>query len=156
MKKLLIALILAALIPMNAQAKINPPKEYEDAAIKVAHEQCLFPEWYLVKAYKESKFNKNAVGDDGESLGCCQIQPRWIQDKLKEHGYTEKDLFKIEVAFIIAGEIFLEHLDKYKYPDLAEMKYNGQPNAVELFEQGIISQYAQDMKDGIAELQRGQ
>ena len=76
----------------------------------------------LVKAIieVESGGNANAVGDDGNSLGLMQIQPRYHAQRLKEG----ESLLDPKVNVRIGCEILSEIMDKYGTLDEALTVYN--------------------------------
>lgn len=60
------------------------------------------------------------VGDDGESVGLFQIQPKWHSQRLKEG----ESLLDPEVNTRIACEILTELMDKYGTLDEVLTAYN--------------------------------
>ena len=158
MKKIIATLLIMSIFsqPMTAQAKDEIPKDIWNAAKEVGYEQCMPPEWYIATGERESGLNPRAIGDNGKAFGICQVQYRWVQDILDEYGYTPEDLFNTKKCFRVAGRIFTDHLDKYRYTDLCELKYNGVSDAEYRFETGILSDYVKWKKNRINELQRGQ
>lgn len=76
----------------------------------------------LIKAIieVESGGDANAVGDDGNSLGLMQIQPKWHAQRLKDG----ESLLDPEVNTRIACEILTELMDKYATFDEVLTAYN--------------------------------
>lgn len=68
----------------------------------------------------ESGGNANAVGDNGNSLGLMQIQPKWHAQRLKEG----ESLLDPKVNVRIGCEILSEIMDKYGTLDEALTVYN--------------------------------
>ena len=68
----------------------------------------------------ESGEQPNMVGDDGESIGLFQIQPKWHSQRLKEG----ESLLDPEVNTRIACEILTELMDKYGTLDEVLTAYN--------------------------------
>lgn len=62
--------------------------ETQKNMINIIESYSLEPELIFSIAYVESRFNPLDVGDNGNSLGMYQIQPKW-------HPYTEQQLFDI-------------------------------------------------------------
>lgn len=46
--------------------------------------------WAIAK--KESQFNSDAVGDEGDSIGMMQIQTKWHQERMEDLGVEKADL----------------------------------------------------------------
>lgn len=67
----------------------------------------------LVKAIiqVESKGNAGAVGDNGESFGLMQIQPRWHSDRMERLGVT--DLLDARQNVKVGVDILSELLEEY-------------------------------------------
>lgn len=76
----------------------------------------------LVKAIieVESGGNTNAIGDDGNSLGLMQIQPRYHAQRLKEG----ESLLDPKVNVRVGCEILSEIMDKYGTLEEALTVYN--------------------------------
>ena len=62
---------------------------------------------------RESDFDASDIGDNGNSLGLMQIQPKWHLEKMIQMGYT--DLFdpiqNVKVGISILGELKLQYND---------------------------------------------
>ena len=68
----------------------------------------------------ESGEKPGIVGDDGESVGLFQIQPKWHMQRLKEG----ESLLDPEVNTRVACEILTELMDKYATLDEVLTAYN--------------------------------
>lgn len=68
----------------------------------------------------ESGEQPGIVGDDGESIGLFQIQPKWHAQRLKEG----ESLLDPEVNTRVACEILTELMDKYATLDEVLTAYN--------------------------------
>ena len=62
-------------------------------------------------AYMESRYQANAVGDKGNSLGLLQIQPRWNEARMEKLGCT--DLLDPYQNVTVAVDILAEMLEHY-------------------------------------------
>lgn len=62
-------------------------------------------------AYMESRYQADAVGDKGNSLGLLQIQPRWNEARMERLGCT--DLFDPYQNVTVAVDILAEMLEHY-------------------------------------------
>jgi hypothetical protein len=59
---------------------------------------------------QETNF-RNVVGDDGNSIGYMQIQPKWHKERMERLGVT--DLMDAESNFRVGCDFLAELLDKY-------------------------------------------
>lgn len=101
------------MIVKTVQAEIPKQKDYIE---ETAESYGISPK--LVKAIieVESGGDANAIGDNGNSLGLMQIQPRYHAQRLKEG----ESLLDPKVN----GEILSEIMDKYSTLDEALTVYN--------------------------------
>lgn len=101
--------------------------------------------------WKESEFNADAIGDNGNSLGLMQVQPRWHSERMDKLG--SPDLLD-PYQNIRVGIDYLVEL--YSINDDIEwvlMAYNGGPTyANNLYNEGAISKYAIDILEKADEL----
>jgi hypothetical protein len=92
---------------------------------------------------QESNF-QNIVGDNGNSIGYMQIQPRWHSDRMERHGVS--DLADPEGNFLVGCDYLAEMLAEDRGIEWALMAYNGGPSyANEMAKAGNVSQYAQNV-----------
>lgn len=101
--------------------------------------------------WKESEFNADAIGDNGNSLGLMQVQPRWHSERMDK--LCAPDLLD-PYQNIRVGIDYLVEL--YSINDDIEwvlMAYNGGPTyANNLYNEGAISKYAIDILEKADEL----
>lgn len=78
----------------------------------------------IVKAIikEESNGNPGAVGDNGESIGLMQIQPRWHRAKMEELGIV--NLYDAQENVILGCAILSDLYDKYGNYEDALSVYN--------------------------------
>jgi soluble lytic murein transglycosylase-like protein len=110
---------------------------------------------YLVFAMceKESQYKADAVGDNGNSLGILQIQPRWHQERMDRLGCT--DLLDARQNIIIGVDILLELYSKNDDTAWVLMAYNGGvAYANRHYEAGNISEYAEYIMARAEELEQ--
>lgn len=103
------------------------------------------PAIILAMCYRESSFNPSAIGDNGDSLGLMQVQPRWCMEWMEEWGCT--DLLDPFQNVIIGIAILDGQIDMYD-GDIAKalVAYNqGEFN-------GTVTQYAKDVLEKAEEL----
>lgn len=87
---------------------------------------------------KESTYRAEVLGDNGNSYGLMQIQPRWNKDRMDKLGVTDLlDPFQnVTVGIDLMGELFNDYGDIGK----ALMAYNmGAPAANKNIRKGICS-----------------
>lgn len=113
--------------------------------IGLCEEKHIDPAIILAMCFRESSFNPSAIGDNGDSLGLMQVQPKWCMEWMEEWGCTDLlDPFQnvtIGIA-ILAGQIDMNDGDIAK----ALVAYNqGEFN-------GTITDYAKDVLEKAEEL----
>ena len=79
----------------------------------------------LAMIKKESAFNSASVGDNGNSFGLMQIQPRWHQQRMNELGVT--DLLDPYQNILVGVDYLADMLAYEKGLEWALMAYNGGP-----------------------------
>lgn len=86
---------------------------------------------------QESKWNENAVGDSGDSLGLMQIQSRWHKNRMDNLGVS--DLLDPYQNVLVGIDIVDELVSKYGlYGGLAA--YNtGSPSGYSQYSENVIS-----------------
>ena len=87
----------------------------------------------------ESNYNPDAVGDDGDSIGLMQIQPRWHSERMEQLGCT--DLYDPYQNVTVGISILAEKLATYDTAGEALTAYNaGDYGAyVHYFGKGVFS-----------------
>lgn len=109
---------------------------------------------YLVFAMceRESRYEEDAIGDNGKSLGIMQIQPRWHKERMARLGCT--DLFDAKQNITVGVDYPHELCEMGKGVDWALMAYNGgNKYANNLHQQGKLSEYAEYILDRTYELE---
>lgn len=102
---------------------------------------------------KESQFKPDAIGDNGNSLGLLQIQPRWHQERMDRLGCNDLlDPFQnVTVGIDFVAELKASNDDLY----WVLMAYNsGVGNANKMMAAGTYSEYALEVVQKAAELER--
>lgn len=110
---------------------------------------------YLIFAMceRESQYNADAVGDNGNSLGIMQIQPRWHQERMDRLGCT--DLLDARQNIIIGVDILLELYSKNEDTAWVLMAYNGGvAYANRHYDAGNTSEYAEYIMARAEELEQ--
>lgn len=89
----------------------------------------------------ESGYNAAAIGDDGDSIGLMQIQPKWWSERMTELGAT--DLLNPYHNVTIGIDILADKLSEGQGVEWALMAYNGGAQyANEMTASGQVSDYA--------------
>lgn len=104
---------------------------------------------------RESNFDASAVGDNGDSLGLMQIQPKWHQWRMDKLGSGDwlNPYDNVAVGVHILSELFHTYGDDIY---MVLMAYNGGASYAErMANKGICSDYAVEVDARAAELERG-
>lgn len=106
----------------QTEAKAVKVEEVKELSIyeRYGKQYGIAPKLLKAIAKVESGEQPNMVGDDGESVGLFQIQPKWHVQRLKEG----ESLLDPEVNTRIACEILTELMDKYGTLDEVLTAYN--------------------------------
>lgn len=93
---------------------------------------------------RESVFNSNCVGDNGNAFGLMQIQPRWHKDRMDRLMVT--DLLDPYQNVLVGIDYLSEMMSRDKGLEWALMAYNGGPTyANNMSTDGVVSDYANDV-----------
>lgn len=106
--------------------------------IGLCEEYHIDPTIILAMCFRESSFNPSAIGDNGNSLGLMQIQPRWNMERMQELGCH--DLLDPYQNVTVGIDVLAYQLDRYD-GDIAKalVAYNRGH-----FD-GTVTQYAKDV-----------
>lgn len=77
--------------------------------IEQAEAHGIDPAIIMAMAYRESSFNASAIGDDGDSFGLLQVQPRWHYERMQKLGCP--DLLDPFQNVTVAVDYLAEKLD---------------------------------------------
>ena len=98
----------------------------------------------LAMIKKESAFNSASVGDNGNSFGLMQIQPRWHQQRMNELGVT--DLLDPYQNILVGVDYLADMMAYEKGLEWALMAYNGGPTyANQKLASGEVNKYAKSV-----------
>lgn len=127
----------------DAKRYYNVPlsQELQDHIFELCDGYSINPALVIAMIDRESRFNSDAIGDGGDSLGLMQIQPKWNYARMEELGCADLiDPFQnVEVGIDILAELFATG----KSTEWVLMAYNGgQAYANEKQALGIVSNYA--------------
>lgn len=106
----------------HTEAKAVKVEEVKELSIyeRYGKQYGISPKLLKAIAKVESGEQTGIVGDDGESVGLFQIQPKWHMQRLKEG----ESLLDPEVNTRVACEILTELMDKYATLDEVLTAYN--------------------------------
>lgn len=68
---------------------VNLSTEVQDVIFAECEKYNIHPSIVIAMIEKESTFNPNAIGDNGNSFGLMQIQPRWHSGRMARLGCTD-------------------------------------------------------------------
>jgi len=109
-------------VPMNLDEMLSEEIfEYRrtDIPMSIEHQELLFKACQetgcayataLAVCWVETGM-RNIVGDSGSSLGYMQIQPRWVQQRMKDLGVT--DLMDAYSNFLVGTSILAEYINEH-------------------------------------------
>lgn len=132
-------------VPLSEELQIHIFEECEKYNIA--------PAIIIAMIDEESDFDASKIGDNGNSFGLMQIQPKWHQERMDRLGCT--DLFDPFQNVTVGVDIVAELKDKN--PDLywVLMAYNGWiPYANARMASGNISEYAIEIVEIASELEK--
>lgn len=118
-------------VPLDAELQLH--------IIHVAEEKRIDPAIVIAMAYKESSYNPEAVGDNCNSYGLLQVQPKWHYERMQKLNCT--DLLDPYQNVTVAVDYLGELLDRYGDIEKALTAYNrGSYN-------GTITEYAKTVTE---------
>lgn len=117
-------------VPLSEELQLHIISEAERKGID--------PAIIFAVCFRESSFDPLAIGDDGESFGLMQIQPKWNMDIMQELGC--QDLLDPFQNVTVGTAILAERLGWYDgNMEKALTAYNRG------FYEGTVTQYAKDV-----------
>lgn len=140
---------------VEEQAVYNVPldESVQLYIVELCKEKQISPELVLAMIEQESRYNIDIVGDNGNSLGLMQIQPRWHKDRMDRLGCD--NLLNPYENVTVGVDILLELFEKYDGDVyMVLMAYNGGPSyAQKMMNKGKISDYALSVTSRAEELE---
>lgn len=119
------------------------PLDYElqDHIFTVSESYGIDPTLVIAVIHKESTFHADSIGDNGNSLGLMQVQPKWHQARMNK--YNCHDLLDPYQNIIVGVDYLAEMLGKYNTVEGALMAYNAGPSKANGYiSKGIVTDYA--------------
>lgn len=118
--------------------------EMQTYIIDLCEQNGIRPEIIFAMIQRESEFNAETIGDNGQSFGLMQIQPRWYYSRMLELNCT--DLLDEKQNVTVGISILADLIAEGKGIEWALMAYKaGASNANKMAAQSIVSDYAKDV-----------
>lgn len=119
-------------------------EDLQDHIFELCEQYGVEPSIIVAMIERESTFRSGVIGDNGNSFGLMQIQPRWNHERMSKLGC--QDLLDPYQNVAVGIDILAEHIDKGRGIEWALMAYNGGPSyANKWYGQGIVSDYARSV-----------
>lgn len=92
---------------------VNLSTEVQECIITECGKYNIPPEIVVAMIERESRFNANAIGDNGNSFGLMQIQPRWHNKRMEKLGCTDllNPVQNVKVGIDYLGELYNRYGD---------------------------------------------
>ena len=117
----------------------------QDYIIRECEQKGIDPAIVMALIDRESDYQADTIGDNGNSFGLCQIQPKWHTERMERLGCT--DLLDPYHNVKVCIDYLCELLNKYD-GDMAKalVAYN------QGFYKGTVTEYAKAVLKGASEL----
>lgn len=103
-------------------------------------------------AWHESRLQQDAINYDGSCIGVMQVSTRWHSERANDLGVSIYDTYgNIKTGCDYLHELFI----KYEDPALVLMIYNMGNKGLELYNEGVISDYAMSVLEKAEVLRYG-
>ena len=92
---------------------VNLSTEVQECIITECGKYNIPPEIVVAMIERESRFNANAIGDNGNSFGLMQIQPRWHNKRMEKLGCADllNPVQNVKVGIDYLGELYNRYGD---------------------------------------------
>lgn len=118
--------------------------EMQNYIVEQCNQYGIRPEIIFAMCQRESEFNAYTIGDNGQSFGLMQIQPKWYYAKMLELNCT--NLLDAKQNVTVGINILADLIAKGNGIEWALMAYNaGESSANKMAAQSIVSDYAKDV-----------
>lgn len=125
-------------------------EEIQGYCVEIGKEYGICPELLMAIIERES-MGKEYAENDG-CIGLMQINEKWHKDRMKH--LMLDDLYDSYSNILIGTDYIMELAVEYGDIGLVLMKYNGFSKAEEYYEQGKLSNYAEEILERSAEIER--
>ena len=127
--------------PVTTYYDVPLSQDLQDYIFKLCDERGIDPTIVIGIIERESKYDASTIGDNGNSLGLMQIQPRWHQARMTEYNCT--NLLNPYENVCIGIDILADLIDSGNSLEWALMAYNGGSGyAYDKVSRGEVSDYA--------------
>ena len=113
-------------------------EEYQNYCEEIGEMYCVCPELLMAMIETESSGNPDAT--NGTCKGLMQVSEKWHRDRLKRLGV--KDIYDPYGNILVATDYLMELAEKYEVLGLVLDLYNGNSKAMQIAENGVLSEYA--------------
>ena len=142
--------------PTPEEPMFNVPldEEVQRHIIKLCEEHEIPSAVVIAMIERESRFTADVIGDNGNSFGLMQIQPRWHSGRMERLGVT--DLLDPKQNVTVGIDLLAELLEKDKGLAWSLMAYNmGSGKANQFYNEGKVSEYAACVLAAAEEFEEG-
>lgn len=139
---------------VSAKWYYNVPlsRDLQDHIFELCKNYNVDPTLVISMIFRESAFIEGAIGDNGDSFGLMQIQPKWFRERMAELGLT--NLLDPYQNVILGIDYVAELMSRGNSIDWVLMAYNGgEVYANRMAAKGIVSEYASTIINYQNELQ---
>lgn len=141
-------------VPPETTEETQPPvmlydvplgRDLQIHIIRLCEEKRIAPAIVFAMIWRESSFRASAIGDNGQSFGLMQVQPKWCMEEMQMLGCT--DLLEPYQNVTVGIEVLAEKLQVYD-GDIAKAvtAYNAGHYT------GTITDYAKDVMEKAEDL----
>lgn len=139
-------------IPQVAYYDIPLSKDLQNHIFQICESRNIDPSIALAMIFRESTYRDYLIGDNGNSFGLMQIQPRWHQARMDRLGCT--NLLDPYQNVTVGLDLFGDLMSTGKGVEWALMAYNGGGTyADKKASQGVVTDYAKSVLQKAAELE---
>lgn len=139
-------IVAAEVVQSAPESGIVIPEYIVEITEEVGQAYHISPELLQAIAWRESRFDPDAVSSNGACFGVMQVSEKWHSDRL----LPGEKLTDPQANIRVAAEYLSELFERYRELDIVLMKYNGDSRALE---PGYISGYARDVMELAEELE---
>lgn len=139
-------IVAAEVVQSAPESGIVIPEYIVEITEEVGQAYHISPELLQAIAWRESRFDPDAVSSNGACFGVMQVSEKWHSDRL----LPGEKLTDPQANIRVAAEYLSELFERYRELDIVLMKYNGDSRALE---PRYISGYARDVMELAEELE---
>lgn len=119
--------------------------ELQEHIFNIAEGYGLEGELILAMAGIESNYSHCAIGDEGESYGLLQVQPKWYEEEMARLNVSKEQLLDPYANVVLGVDIVAGYIERFGL-EYGLIAYNeGPDDAIAKKEIGVISEYAESV-----------